>query len=64
MFDFEFEAVVYAGHVFCVECLPHGVSVGDEEVTPIFAGSEQEGPILCDNCGAEHDYMSIIDEEE
>jgi hypothetical protein len=56
---FDFEAVVYDGAEYCVECLPKGVSVNDEDVSPIFADESRERPAICNECAAEHDYMPL-----
>lgn len=60
---FDFEAVQFEGIEMCVECLPKGITVDDEDVTPIFASDERTGPVVCDVCRAEHDYMNIIRDE-
>lgn len=60
MKSYDFEAVVYDGEVYCTECLPEGVSVKDEAVSPIFADSEWDWAPVCDKCGTEHDYVSVI----
>ena len=56
----DFEAVVYDGSVYCVECLPAGVSVDDDTVSPIFADSEWDSAPTCDMCGEAHDYMHVM----
>lgn len=61
---FEYEVVGYAGEHYCVECLPRGVDVEDEEVDPIFAGAEVNRYPVCCECGTEHDYMSKVDEDD
>ncbi|GIW55021.1 MAG: hypothetical protein KatS3mg082_1425 [Nitrospiraceae bacterium] len=55
-----FDAVTYEGAVYCVGCLPDGVSVEDPEVMPIFADSEWSRVPACDRCGATHSYVSVI----
>lgn len=58
---FEFDAVVYDGAVYCLDCLPEGADT--DESYPIFAGSEWPHPgATCDACGTCHDYMSLSDE--
>jgi hypothetical protein len=56
----EFDAVVLDGSVYCTGCLPAGITVDDAEVQPIFANEEWDAPAVCDRCGFEHDYMSIV----
>jgi hypothetical protein len=56
---YDFEAIVYEGCVYCIDCLPAGVDLDDAEVQPIFASEEWDAPAVCDHCGAEHDYMTI-----
>jgi len=38
MKSYDYDAVVYEGAVYCVECLPEGVSTDD--ASPIFASDE------------------------
>lgn len=64
MKSFDFYAVTYDANVFCVECLPVGVSVDSPEVSPIFADSEWDYVPTCDACGAEHDYVTVLESEE
>ena len=40
MKSFDYEAVVYDGAVYCVDCCP--VDVESEDVSPIFADQEWE----------------------
>jgi hypothetical protein len=65
----DFEAVVFGDPddcpiELCVECLPEGVDVEDERVSPIFADQEWDRTVVCDKCGTEHDYMNITDARE
>ena len=60
---FDFYAVVYCGEVYCVEHLPEGVRVTNEDVRPIFANAEWDVAPVCYECGKEHRYMSIIGKE-
>lgn len=60
MKSYDYEAVVYEASVCCVECLPTGVSVNDDDVSPVFADSEWDYYPVCDVCGAEHDYVQLI----
>lgn len=55
----DFEAVTYDGAVYCVGCLPEGLSVDDESVSPVFCGSEWDYYPTCDVCHCEHDYVSL-----
>lgn len=59
MKSYDYEAVVYDGAEYCVECLPVGVSVDSEDVSPIFADMELDFAPVCANCGVEHDYMNL-----
>lgn len=56
---FEFDAVVYDGSVYCVACLPDGVDVNSEDVSPIFADSEWDYYPVCEHCHGVHDYVSL-----
>jgi hypothetical protein len=58
------EAVVYDNTVYCVACLPEGISVDDERVAPILADQEWEYAPVCKLCGETHDYMRILNEDE
>lgn len=55
------DAVVYGGAVYCIDCLPQGVTTEDADVTPIFADSEWDHYPICDSCQAIHDYVSLTD---
>src|SRR5262245_55360529 len=57
----DFDAVVYDGAEYCVGCLPDGVDVDSEEVSPIFASEEMDRYPVCDACGYEHDYVSLTE---
>ena len=63
MYSYDYDAVVYDGEVYCVECLPEGVDTDNPEVMPIFADSEWDYVPVCSICGAEHDYVTVIREE-
>lgn len=55
----DYEAMTWDASVYCVECLPSGVS--REDAYPIFADSEWDCfPPTCDTCSTIHDYVSII----
>lgn len=58
----DFEAVYYDCACYCVSCLPDNVDVEDEAVSPIFADSEVDSYPVCEECHAEHDYMSLTSE--
>ena len=60
---FEYEAVVYDGQEYCVECLPEGVDVESDDVSPIFAHCEVDRPVVCCVCEAEHTYMDVAFEQ-
>jgi len=62
MKSYDFEAVIYNGAVYCIDCCP--VDVDSEDVMPIFADQEWEYIPICEVCGAEHDYVSLISCEE
>jgi hypothetical protein len=56
---YDYEAVVYDGAIYCLNCLPDDAT--NDEVTPIFASDEVAAPgVVCDACGVLHDYMSLI----
>jgi len=55
----DYEAVIYQGAVYCVDCCP--VPVEAEDVTPIFASDEWDHAPTCDTCGEIHDYMNLIE---
>lgn len=59
---FDYDAVTYDGEVCCVECLPHGVKVNSDDVSPIFADSEWDVAPVCCECGTVHDYMNILNQ--
>jgi len=64
---YDFDAVTYDASVYCVECLPDGITVDSEDVSPIFADSEWDYAPVCDACGAVHDYVTVLtnpDEDE
>lgn len=64
MKSFDYEAVTYDGAVYCVECLPDGVTMNSDEVSPIFADSEWDSAPVCDACGAEHDYVTVLESDD
>lgn len=64
MYSYDYEAVVYDGEIYCVGCLPEGVSVDSDEVSPIFADSEWDYYPVCADCGTVHDYVNLTAEGE
>ena len=64
MKSFDFNAVTYDADIYCLDCLPDGVSGDSEDVSPIFAGSEWDYLPVCCVCGTEHDYVSILADDE
>ena len=58
MKSFDYNAMVYDGDVYCVVCLPDGVTT--EDADPIFADSEWASVPVCCECGESHDYVSVI----
>jgi hypothetical protein len=70
--DARFEAVLLYGQypmqqtakVFCVGCMPEGVSVDDDNVHTIRADSRFDEFPVCVKCGKVHDYMGLREEEE
>lgn len=61
MKSYDFNAVIYKDEVFCTGCLPEGVTVQDETVTPIFASSEHDRYPVCELCWKEHDYVALTE---
>lgn len=57
---FDYEAVAFDGSVYCVDCLPVGISVNSPDVMPVFADSEWDSYPVCDVCGYEHDYVNLL----
>ena len=57
MKSWEYEAVVYDGAVYCVECCPFPTD--SDEVFPVFADSEWDCYPSCDKCGRQHDYVRL-----
>lgn len=60
MKSYDYEAVTYDCSVFCVGCLPEGVSAESDEVHPIFEDSEWDCVPVCVNCHEEHDYVTVL----
>ena len=61
---YDFNAVVYNGDVYCVSCLPEGVTQETDDVTPIFADENWDHIPTCCECGEEHDYVNVAVMEE
>jgi len=59
MKSFDYEAVVYDCEVYCVSCLPGGVDVEGDDVSPIFADSEWDYYPVCAECGEVHNYINL-----
>jgi len=59
---YDYEAVVIDCTILCIECLPQGVSVDSEDVSPIFADSEWDRYPVCDKCGYLHNYVNLTDD--
>ena len=57
---YDFEACIYNGDVFCVDCLPRGLA--NDDYTPIFALDEWTYVPVCERCGTHHEYISLIEE--
>jgi len=62
----DYDAVIShaSGEVYCVTCLPEGVSVEDEEIQPIFALDEVDEYPVCTECGEVHEYMTKLERDE
>lgn len=58
--SFEYEAVTYDGGVYCNECSP--VELDNEGVFPVFTDSEWDYAPVCEVCGNEHTYVTILEE--
>lgn len=63
MKNYDYEAVIWNGDVYCVDCLPDE-DVDPEEIYPIFADQEWEYAPTCCICGHEHNYVSILSRNE
>lgn len=59
MKEHDYAAVVFEGSVYCVGCLPIGVTVDDAEVSPIEPDEKWDAPAVCERCGFEHAYMNV-----
>lgn len=56
---YDYEACAYDGAIYCNDCLPEGVTVDDENVSPVFAYSEWDHYPVCDACGERHEYVGL-----
>ena len=67
MKTYDYDAEIFDGDVYCVECLPDNVCnidcYNNGDVRPIFAGEEWSYVPVCCECGYEHDYMIILEEK-
>lgn len=59
MKSYDYDAVAYDGAVYCVDCLPDGLTINSEGIYPVFAGSEWDYYPTCDHCGIQHDYVGL-----
>ena len=57
-----YAAVTYDGGIYCLDCLPKGVTEEDEEVFPVFPDSEWSYVPDCDTCGELHHYVNVLEE--
>lgn len=57
---YDYEAVAYEGEVYCNECLPDDVCPHNRDAHPVFANSEWDAAPVCSQCGAVHDYVTIL----
>ena len=62
MKSYDFDAVTYEASIYCTECLPDGMSADSAAVHPVFADSEWDYMPVCDRCGREHDYVTVLAE--
>lgn len=69
MKSYDYEAMTYKGDVYCSECLPNEIKAiednfePDSIAHPIFADSEWDYVPVCCICGAEHDYVTVLEKE-
>ena len=56
---FDYDAMALDGEVYCVGCLPDGVT--EEEADPIFADSEWQSYPVCGACGTVHEYVTLLE---
>lgn len=67
MKSYDYDAATYDSDIYCVECLPdvfEPEAIDSGDVHPIFADSEWDYVPTCCVCGAEHDYVILLTEEE
>jgi hypothetical protein len=58
MKSYDYNAYTCDGAVYCITCLPP--EAHDDDIHPIFADSEWDYVPVCDACGMEHDYVTIL----
>lgn len=63
MNDYDYEAAVYNDEVYCIDCLPDGVTPQSKEVTPVFACSAWDVYPVCCVCGCEYDYVVKLEND-
>lgn len=61
MNTFDYYAVIYDGEIYCVECLPENID--EEDIDPIFVGSEWDYIPSCCECNELHDYVTLINHD-
>ena len=61
MYAYDFSAVVYDDEIYCIGCLPDGVDVDDDDVHPIFCGSEWDYIPVCCECGEPVEDVTVIE---
>lgn len=59
----EYKAVGYEHKIYCIKCLPVGVTTDDLDVAPVFADSEWDVYPVCAVCGCVHDYVVLLEAE-
>ena len=60
---YDFDAATWNGDIYCLGCLPKGITKDHDEVNPIFANSEWDYVPTCCICGTEHDYVTVLKKE-
>ncbi len=56
----DYDAVIFDGDIYCIECLPDDVDTDD--VQPIFAGSEFDYMPHCCECGIPIESVTVVGE--
>lgn len=54
---YDYDAVIYYGEVYCLECLGPRQRA---KAAPIFADTEHEEYPVCTVCGTEHRYVTLF----